>query len=76
MWWGEGLVELLGVLCAAVTCEKKDIFLAAETQTAVTAHTQGLHPSHSLLPMIPLAPSLSFQLRRPTGAPVVTAETL
>ena len=27
---GEGLVELLGeVLCAAVTCEKKDIFLAA-----------------------------------------------
>ena len=73
MWWGEGLVELLGVLCAAVTCEKKDIFL--EIQTAVTV-TQGLHPSHSLLPMIPLAPSLSFQLRRPTGAPVVTAETL
>ena len=27
--WGEGLVELLGVLCAAVTCEKKGIFLAA-----------------------------------------------
>lgn len=27
---GEGLVELLGeVLCAAVTCEKKDVFLAA-----------------------------------------------